>query len=383
MRVIVDKADRLWKIPQPSLGDMKFAQKRLAMRGVEVIDLDRSPLEPAIPEAVSAAELGSDPQSRLISDILSKHLSIIGITLDSEKEICITPGNRVAATLLALGTLNPGEAAAYPDPGAPYIRTSICLADGIPRKYGLIESNDYIMNIAGLKSAHNKRTKVLFINYPHDPSGATVDYYFYRELIKSLRFANMLVVADCAHVHPGNPDPSGPLQVKNAIAGVVELHSFGATFGIPGLGFAVGHKVVISLLMGLMKSHGITFDNRRLASASACMDRAGEIFQERMDTLQKRRGVLSEGLKKFDWHVRSGRLAPFVWAKPPVRSTSLAFARRLYIKAGIKVTPGSDFGENGEGWIRMALAGNEAIMAEVVNRLAQHSKIWQRKFKPE
>jgi aspartate/methionine/tyrosine aminotransferase len=393
MRVIIDKTDRLWKIPQPSLGDMKFARKRLATRGVEVIDLDRLAMELVVPEAlapdirkikaVSSNESADYLKSRLITDILAKHRSMTGISLDPEKEICITPGNRIAASLLTLGILNPGECAAYPDPGTPYIRTAICLADGVPKKYGLLESNDYILNIAGLKVAHNKRTKILFINYPHDPTGASVDFYFYRELLKSLRFSNMLVAADCAYVHPGNPDSAGPLQVKNAARAVVELHSFATTFGIPNLGFAVGHKEVVAILRWLIRAHGLSPDDRDMKSASVCLDHAEEIFHLRMEAIRRKREILSNDLKKFGWHVRSGRLAPFVWAKPPVRSTSLAFARRLFIKAGIKVTPGSDFGENGEGWVRMALGVDEKTTVEVIERMAQHSRIWQRKYKPE
>jgi len=393
MRIIIDKADRLWKIPHPSLGEMRFAQKRLVIRGVELIDLDCLPMEFIIPEALAEklkkekiggiAKSGKSAQSQLVSDILAKHRSLSGITPDPDKEICITPGNGIAVSLLALGILNPGEGAAYPDPGMPHFRTAICLADAIPRKYNLIESNEYILNITGLKSAHNKKTKILFINYPHDPTGASVDYYFYRELVKALRFSNVLIAADCAYTHPGNPDPSGPLQVRNAIGRVIELHSFGSAFGIPGLGFAVGHKMAISLLKGLIKDYGISLDDSSIALASACLGHTDEIFIMRMEAFRKRREILAEGLKKFGWHVRAGRMVPFIWAKPPVRSTSLAFARRLFIKAGIKVTPGSDFGENGEGWIRMALADKETVMAEVVERMSQHSRIWQRKYKPE
>jgi LL-diaminopimelate aminotransferase len=393
MRVIVDKADRLWKIPQPSLGDMQFARRRLESRGVNIIDLDRPLVDLIMPEppvfldrggpAPVPTETFADLQARLISRILEKHYSLRGLGLDPQKEIFITPGIRVAAGLITLGLLNPGESAAYPDPGPRHLRTAICLADANPRKYGLLETNDYIANIAGLKSAHSKRTKIIFVNYPHDPSGAAVDYYFYRELVRSLRFTNILIVADCAHVHPGNPDPAGPLQVKNSSRKSVELHSFGPTFGLLGLGFAAGHKDVISIIAGLARALGIAPDYQAMRIALALLDHSEEIFANRMDTLRRRREILVDGLKRLEWHVRSGRLAPFVWARPPVRSTSLAFARRLFVKAGIRVTPGSDYGENGEGWLRMTLSGDEVTMSEVVARLVQHSRIWQRKIGSE
>jgi LL-diaminopimelate aminotransferase len=293
----------------------------------------------------------------------------------------VTPGNRIASSLLALGVINPGDGASYPDPGPQYFRAAICLADGNPRKFGLIESNDYIVNVAGLKN--QRKTKILFLNYPHNPTGASVDYYFYRELLRSLRFWNVLIACDCAHVYPGNPDPNGPLQVKNAIRQTVELHTFAMTFGIAGLGFAVGHKDVISTIKNLMRSLGFAPNTANMQFAMACLDHADELFADRMESLRKKRDILIEGLKKLGWHVRSGRLTPFLWVRPPVRSTSLAFSRRLFIKAGIKVTPGSDYGENGEGWIRMTLAGDEKTMTETVSRLTEHSRIWQRKYRPE
>jgi LL-diaminopimelate aminotransferase len=387
--VILNKAERLWKIPQPALGAMHFTEKRLEARNVELIDLES--LSPQLPQRYLSSEIqaqNSDQQSTagllisLSEKILSHHHSLSNIELDPLKEIILTPGIRTTASWLAMGLLNPGDSAAYPDPGLQYFRSAISLADGVPKSYSLHESNDYLLNISSLKSAAHKRTKILFLNYPHNPTGVAVDYYFYRELLKALRFANMLTIADCAYIHPGNPDPSGPLQVKNARRMVVELHSFATSFGITGLGFAVGHKDAISILRTIQTSQSFSPSPSDLLAASALLDKADEIFSSNMEALRSNRELLSEGLKKLDWQVKGGRLVPFIWAKPPFRSTSVAFARRLFAKAGIRVAAGSDFGENGEGWIRMALWRDEAELQEALVRLSEHSKIWQRKFRP-
>jgi aspartate/methionine/tyrosine aminotransferase len=390
MRVVVNKAERLWKIPQSVLGSMRFSHKRLAARHVDLIDLHS--FVPEIPgnllefmNRYHPAGTTPDPQlaARLAEKIALKHLSFRSVALDPEKEIAITPGVTATAMLLCLGLLNSGDPAAYPDPGAQYFRTAICLADGSPRKYSLLESNDYIINISALSSSAYKKTKMLFVNYPHDPTGATADYYFYRELFRSLRSTNVLLVADCAHVHPGNPDPAGPLQIKNAVGKAVELHSFSATFGLSGLGFAVGHKDAIAIIKSLLSMQGFTPSSYALGWAIAAFDRQDESFQCRMETLKNRRELLSDGLKKLDWRIRSGRLTPFIWARPPYRYTSAAFARRLFIKAGVKVDPGSDFGEGGEGWLRFSLSPDETVLTEALRRLREHSKLWQRKYRPE
>jgi LL-diaminopimelate aminotransferase len=390
MKVVINKADRLWKFPQPVLGGMHFTQKRLVARHVELIDLES--FIPEIPISLrkpnndsDSSNSISDPElaARLAEKIAARHLSLKSISLDPEKEIAITPGIRASAMMLTLGMLNPGDTAAYPDPGMPYIRTAICMADGTPRKYSLLESNDYIINISSLLGAPSKKLKVLFVNYPHDPTGAIVDFYFYRELLKSFRLVNCLIAADCAYIYPGNPDPAGPLQIKNATGKAIEFHSFATTLGLPGLGFAVGHKDVITILKALLAAQGFTPPNRSLSWAISALDYQEEAFQSRMDTLKSRREILSEGLKELGWKVRGCRLTPFIWARPEVHTSSAAFARRLYAKAGVKVAPGSDFGEAGEGWLRLSLSCDEKALSEALKRLAEHSKIWQRKYKPE
>jgi aspartate/methionine/tyrosine aminotransferase len=119
-----------------------------------------------------------------------------------------------------------------------------------------------------------------------------------------------------------------------------------------------------------------------LRLAKACLDRAEEIFATRMSNIHRRREILAEGLKKLGWRVRGSRTVPFIWAKHPARSTSVAFARRLFAKAGVRVAPGTDFGEAGEGWLRLSLSGDEKTLMEAVGRLSQHSRIWQRKYRP-
>ena len=215
-----------------------------------------------------------------------------------------------------------------------------------------------------------------------DPTKGAFGRAARRELLRALRPGNILLAADCAHIHPGNPDPAGPLQVKNASGKAFELHSFSTTFGIPGLGFAAGHKDVISILKMLLTARGFVPSSNSTALVIAALDHQEEAFQARMEILKKRRELLTEGLKKLGWRVRSVRLVPYIWAKPQVRGTSAAFARRLYAKAGIRVAPGTDFGEGAEGWLRLSLTVEEKLLSEALKRLNEHSRIWQRKYRP-
>ncbi len=264
MKVIIDKAERLWKIPQQALGAMKFSQKRLAARNVNLIDLySVAPLIPQCEGYLNArnkimsskldARADVDLINELKSKILEKHSSFKSLAINIENEIAIIPNIRMTTAFLALSLLNRGESAYIPDPGLPHFRTAVCMAEGNPVRYSLLESNDYILNISSFPS-RPKKTKLLFVNYPHNPTGAVVDYYFYRDLMKSLRAENILVVADCAYIHPGDEDGVSILQAKSAQKRALELHSFSTSFGIPGIGFAIGHRDAIAALNVMLKS---------------------------------------------------------------------------------------------------------------------------------
>ncbi len=117
--------------------------------------------------------------------------------------------------------------------------------------------------------------------------------------------------------------------------------------------------------------------------AIAGIENAKEIFADKMANFERKRSILAEGLKELGWRIRGGKLTPFIWAKSLTRSTSVTLARRLFVKAGIKVSPGSDFGEGGEGWLRMSLSPDENILADAIQRISNHSKIFQRKYRPQ
>jgi aminotransferase len=392
MKVIVDKAKRLWRIPQPALGPMRFAAKRLKSRGVDLIDLGSTIAE--IPGFVSRSmggtatllkSISADDRllAKLKTRIVEKYSSLSQVNINPEKEIVITPGTEFTTSLLTLSILDHGDVASFPDPGMQFYRTAICLADAAPAAYSLVERNDYIPNIASLMEPPKKKLKMLFINYPHNPTGAQADYYFFRDMIKSIRYENILIAADSSYVRPGDSDAVSILQIKGSRKKAIELYSFSVAFGIEGLGFAVGHRDVVSILENLLQSLGYFPDVYRVEMATKALENADRIFEESTESIKRRRDMASLSLKELGWRLRSGGSVPFIWARPPARSSSLAFARRLVTKAGVRLAPGSDFGEGGEGWQRLTLHPDEKTLAEALERITRHSKIWQRKYKPK
>jgi len=388
MKILIDKAQRLWKLPQPALGPMNFAQKRLSSRGVSLIDLGSVVSEP-FADLKSLISGRDDPRSdfQILSDlkksIAENHLPLSGVDLNPEKNIVITPGIDMTASLLALSILNPDDSAAYPDPGPQFFRAAICLADAVPNPYSLLERNDFLPNIQALTEPPPKKLRLIFLNYPHNPSTSIVDSYFYRDLLKAINFENILVVSDCALVHPGDRDAVSILQAKGAGKKAVELHSFGSSFGIDGLGFAAGHPDVIQILKSLLDALGYFPGRYRMLMAMEALKNPAATFEKKVESMADRRKRASAVLKELGWRIRDGKESPFIWVKPPARGSSLAFARRLVVKAGVRLAPGSDFGEGGEGWQRLSLHPDAKLFDEALERIAKHSRIWQRRYRPK
>jgi LL-diaminopimelate aminotransferase len=392
MKTIIDKAERLLRIPQPSLGAMKLAHKRLAARGVDVIDLSRVvPCSDVIRKFVDEGSIGNSRHAgerasqeqmlRLQAQIAGKHSALRSARVDPEKEIILTPGIRATMAYLSLAFLNPGDAAAFPDPGYRYLRSAICMADAYPSSYRLEDKNDYVVNISALTRPPQKRLKAMFLNYPHNPTGAEVDHYFFRDLLKSVRLENILIIQDCAYIHPGDSEVSSVLQIPGSRKKALELHSFSTTFGLAGLGFVAGHRDVVTILKSVLDVTGFVPDSLTVDLASEMLNHAGEIFAECGQVLARGREKVSGELKELGWRVRAGKRVPFVWTRPPAWSSSLALARRILIKAGVMLTPGTDFGEEGEGWLRMVLHPDQKTMEEALQRIAHHSRIWQRRYR--
>jgi LL-diaminopimelate aminotransferase len=392
MKTILDRAERFWKVSQSALGPMKFTQKRLKARGANVIDLTLLHMD--LPETKSFRESVSkiDPieftkpakentLTELKETILRYHQPLKDISIEPETEVVIIPGIKIGLTFLALSLLNRGDVAAYPDPGHSFYRSAICLSDGEPSPYILNETADYIANISTLVLPPERKLKMMFVNYPHNPTGAMVDYYFYRDLLKEIKLDNILLVADCAFNHPGDPEAISPLQVPAARKKTIEFHSFSTTFGIRGLGYAIGHRDAVAILRDILQSVGFSIDCGRASIASLAMKNAEAVFNERTEILDRKCELMVNGLKKIGWSLRKPKLTPYIWVKAPVWGSSLAFTRRLFIKAGIRVMSGTDFGEHGEGWIRLSIWRDDEILKESLARISHHSKIWQRKIK--
>ncbi len=385
MKVITNKSDRFLRAPE-ALMSMNLTEKLIKRRGLEFIDLD--PIVPRTPrcegfrEKLKEFDLSDNtPASQQevcnLREVLAGiYQKIYNHKVHPDKDIVITPGSRATAILICLSMVNPGQVVAIPDPGLSTYRLAAVMAGAEPFAYPLLEKNDFLPNLSALFEPPPQNLSLVFLNYPHCPTGAEADSYFYRDLINILKYENILIVADTAFTGVSEPAIDLPLQTAKASNMILELHSFGFPYGLAGLGFATGHRGAVENLKQVTKASGITPNKAEINYILTAIEYHDDIFAEYMNRLNDRRRVLSEGLKEIGWHVRNSRLTPFIWAKAPAKSTSAGFARKLFLKTGVRTRPGTDFGENGEGYLRFSLTVSAEKIEKALKNIQGKSSLY-------
>jgi aspartate/methionine/tyrosine aminotransferase len=389
MKVVINKSERFLRAPQALMGSMKLTGKLIKSRGLEFIDLD--PVVPEFPaygdfvEKVNRVGAGRNLPADLseIND-LKESLAIVygriyGRKINPLKDIAITPGSRLTAVLLCLGLVNPNQAVALPDPGLAMYRLAAVMSGASVQPYSLLEKNDYLPNLSSLFEPPPRNLSIVFLNYPHNPTGAEADLYFYRDLIHQLKYENILVVLDSPFCGKADPQIELPLQNKKAMNLMIELHSFGFPGGLEGLGFAIGHRGAISNLDQIIQASGFKPTRGQINQALAIVEFNDELASEYIERINRRRRILADGLKEIGWQVRAGRLVPFVWARVPAWATSAGFARKLLMQTGVRCRPGTDFGENGEGYLRFSLTVPDDKIAKALENIKNKPSMYRKR----
>lgn len=391
MKVVIDKSERLLRAPQALIGSMRFTKKLHERRGLEFLDLDS--VVPELPdyqpflEKLKQADMyditvaDNADLLALKTELAEMYQKIYNRKLNPAKDIAITPGNRVTAILLCLALVDPSDVIALPDPGLAMYRMAAVMAGGVPRVYPLLEKNDYMPNINALFEPPPKNLKLVFLNYPHNPTGAEAELYFYRDLIKELRYDNILIVLDTPFCGLSEPPIELPLQLKKATHLFLELHSLGFPYGLEGLGFAIGHRGAISNLEQIIKFNGIHPTKSQVKYARLAIEFHDELSEYHFRTITERRRLLVDGLKQIGWNVRTGRQTPFIWAKTPAWTTSAGFTRKLFANTGVWARPGTDFGENGEGYLRFSLTAPKDIISRALDKICEKPSMLRKRGK--
>jgi L-glutamine---4-(methylsulfanyl)-2-oxobutanoate aminotransferase len=296
-----------------------------------------------------------------------------GVNLDPEEEIAILFGGKAGLVEIPQCLLNPGDTILVPDPGYPDYLSGVELAKAKMVTMPLREENDFLPDYAEISTEDLDQAKLMFLNYPNNPTGAVAHQEFFDQTIELARKNEICVVHDFAYGAIGfdGKRPQSFLQSEGAKDVGIEIYTLSKTYNMAGwrVGFAAGNKSVIAAI-NLLQDHMYVslFGAVQEAAAEALLG-PQECVAELNDLYESRRNVLIDGLKNIGWHVTAPKGSFFAWLKVPENFTSVEFADFLLEKAHIAVAPGVGFGEHGEGFVRVGLLSSEERLQEAVSRI--------------
>jgi len=295
------------------------------------------------------------------------------VTLNPDSEILPLIGSKEGIAHFPLGFLNQGDYTLVPDPCYPPYKGGTILAGGKPYLMPLLKENSFLPDLSKIPYSARKKAKIIFVNYPNNPTSAVVDKNFYKELINFAHKNKIIIISDLAYseICYDGYRPQSILEFDGAREVAIEFHSLSKTYNMTGwrIGWASGNEKLIAALAKVKSNidSGI-FSAVQLAGIAALSGPQEHI--EHMCTMyQERRDVLMRGLDSLGWQANNPKAAFYVWIKVPKGKDSIKFSGILLDKVNIVVTPGVGFGKYGEGYIRMALTVNKERIREALDRL--------------
>lgn len=376
-------ADRIKNLPPYLFAAIDKAKQEARARGVDVIDLSVGdpdlPTPAHIVEALrQAAEDTSNHQYPSYEGKLTFRNAVadwykrtFNVDLDPRNEVLTLIGSKEGIAHAPLAFINPGDVALIPDPAYPVYRTATAFAGGEPVIMPLLKENKFLPDLEAIPSEVARRAKIMFLNYPNNPIGATADRSFFQELVDFAREYNIIVMHDnpYSEIYYEGQRSLSLLEIDGAKDVAVEFHSLSKTYNMTGwrIGSVVGNSEVVAGIgkiksnidsgtFGAVQDAGIA----ALRSPDRVVDDIRKIYQHRIE-------ILYQALRDLGLELEKPRATLYLWAW--VGGSSIQYAERLLEKTGIVATPGLGFGKYGEGYIRFSITQQTKRIEEAVVRL--------------
>lgn len=381
----VELADRVKNLPPYLFATIDKMKQEAIAKGVDLIDLSIG--DPDIPtpsHIVDALKRASENPIHhrypSYEGMLSFRQAVarwyerrFGVSLDPQTEIISLIGSKEGIGHIPLAFVNPGDVVLVSSPGYPVYPVSTLFAGGEPYLMPLLEERDFLPDLDSIPEDIRKRAKMMFINYPNNPTSACAADGFFKKVIDFADRNNIIVCHDAAYseIYFDNKRPKSFLEFDGAKQVGMEFHSLSKTYNMTGwrLGFAVGNKDVIFGL-GKIKTNLDSGVFQAIQEAGIiALDTEDSRLAEIRDVYQQRRDALCDGLKTIGLEFRRPEATFYVWVKVPKGYDSTSFVAFLLERCGVLCTPGVGFGSPGEGYIRFALTQPVQRIKEAVERI--------------
>lgn len=381
----MEYSERIRQLPRYLFAELDRKKQALRREGKDLIDLSVGDPDWPTPEGIveRMVEEVRRPENHRYPDyeglyafreaVAKWYMRRFGVELDPAREVMALIGSKEGIAHITLAFVDPGDIVLVPDPGYPVYKGSTILAGGTVYPLPLREERQFMPDLASVPPEVAKRAKVLFLNYPNNPTGATADPKFFEEVVEFARQYKIVVCHDAAYseLYFDSPTPSF-LSVPGAKEIGVEFGSLSKTFRMTGwrIGFVVGNAEVVEGL-GKVKTNvdsGVFNAIQRVAiwALEGHVEEEVELWRQE---LKDRANLMAQGLKELGLEVNPPKATFYLWVKVPKGLSSAEFAEKL-LELGVVVTPGAGFGIYGEGYIRMALTVSKSRLEEALERLS-------------
>lgn len=381
-------AQRLSQIPPYLFAEIDRKRDELVAKGIDIINMGVGDPDRPTPDHVLKAmtEAIHDPSThnyppyqgtkeyrQAVVDYMARRFGVEG--LDANTEVVSSIGSKESIHNTFLAFVEPGDYTLIPDPAYPVYRTSTIFAGGESHTMPLLPENDFLPDLGKIPAAIAEKAKLLWINYPNNPTGALANLDFFRDLVQFCRKYEILLCHDHAYsemAYDGYKPPS-VLEVEGAKEIAIEFHSCSKSYNMTGwrVGFVVGNKVGIKGLSQVKTNvdSGVFKAVQRAAIAGFQTSEAD--LQSLMAVYQQRRDLVVSGLQSLGWQITAPKATLYIWVPVPSGYTSAEFVTLLLEKCGIIVPPGNGYGKCGEGFFRIALTVEDDRIREALNRMEQ------------
>ena len=338
----------------------------------------RDPVNHRYPESEGLPEL-----RKTIADWYQKKFNV---ALDPNKEVLPLIGSKEGIAHIAFCFIDPGDTALVPDPGYPVYSVGTMLAGGRPYYLSLKPEKGVLPNLNAIPGFVLKQTKLLWLNYPNNPTGAVADLNFFNEVVRFARRNDIAVCHDGPYTdvaYDGYQPPSF-LQAEGAKDVGVEFHSLSKSYNMTGwrIGMAVGNAEMIDALKRLKSNLDSGIAQAIQYMAIEALTGPQDAIQEHNAIYQRRRDLVIEVLNRMGLEAKPPQASLYVWAKIPEGYTSIEFAADLLDQVGVAVTPGIGYGMNGEGYVRLSLTIPDPLLVKGLSRLAGWKNTRRQLLKP-
>ena len=376
---------RLQKIPPYLFVELDRLKNEKIKEGVDVIDLGVG--DPDIPTPHEIVEIAkkalekseyhrypSNTGSLFFRKSCAEYIKRrFGISFDPETEIIALIGSKEGIAHFPIAFINPDDVILCPDPAYPVYHLGAIFTDGVPHYMPLTWENNFLPDLSKIPQDILERTKIIWLNYPNNPTGAIATKEFFKEVIELAKKYNFIVAHDAAYIEMYYEEPPISIfEIEGAKEVAIEFHSLSKTFCMTGwrIGFAIGNSFLISALAKVKSNIDSGVFTAIQEAGAYALNNLEKIVPSLVEVFKKRRDFLATELQKLGYEFKKPNATFYLWVKTPKNISSQEFCKKVLQEIGLVVTPGIGFGNSGEGYFRIALTVGEERLKEAAQRLS-------------